>query len=315
MTSPAGKLGRDDRPPGVGWPVGANPWIWHSPVASDTLAEVLPRLAGWGFDCVELPLEQPGDWEPAAVAKLLDTTGLAPAAVIAVMPPGRDLVRADPATVRATQDYLRHCVDAAHAIGAPVVAGPVYAAVGRTWRMGAAERAAAYQEWREHIAPVLAHAAPAASTSKTAHAAPAPVRIAVEPLNRYETSLLNTVAQTLDALEGLPEQGIGIALDAYHQNIEERSLPAAVAAAGHRIVHVQVCANDRGTPGADHLDWAGFLGALRESGYRGALCVESFTAHNDAIAVAASVWRSLAPSQDALATDGLRFLRRAVAAL
>ncbi|EPH45693.1 sugar phosphate isomerase/epimerase family protein [Streptomyces aurantiacus] len=288
---------------GAGWPLGANPWIWHSPVTADALAEVLPRLARWGFDCVELPLEQPGDWEAAATAKLLDATGPAPAAVIAVMAPGRDLVRADPAAVRATQDYLRHCVDAAHAVGAPVVAGPVYAAVGRTWRMDPAERTSAYEEWREHIAPVVEHAAQAA------------VRIAVEPLNRYETSLLNTVAQTLDALEGLPGDSIGIALDTYHQNIEERSLPAAVEAAGHRIGHVQVCANDRGTPGADHLDWAGFLRALRAVGYRGALCVESFTAHNDAIAVAASVWRPLAPSQDALAADGLSFLRRAVAAL
>ncbi|GGS07508.1 tagatose 3-epimerase [Streptomyces aureoverticillatus] len=289
--------------PGADWPLGANPWIWHSPVTAAALAGLLPRLARWGFDCVELPLEQPGDWEPAATAKLLDATGLTPAAVIAVMPPGRDLVRADPTTVRATQDYLRRCVDAAHAVGAPVVAGPVYAAVGRTWRMGPAERTAAYEEWREHIAPVVEHAA---------HAT---VRVAVEPLNRYETSLLNTVAQTLDALAGLPEHGIGIALDTYHQNIEERSLPAAVEAAGNRIVHVQVCANDRGTPGADHLDWAGFLGALRAVGYRDALCVESFTAHNDAIAVAASVWRPLAPSQDALAADGLRFLRRTVAAL
>ncbi|MFD9903282.1 sugar phosphate isomerase/epimerase family protein [Streptomyces sp. NPDC059063] len=286
---------------GAVWPLGANPWIWHSPVTAGALAEVLPRLAAWGYDAVELPLEQPGDWTPVATARLLESTGLAPAAVIAVMPPGRDLVRTEPAAVRATQDYLRHCVDAARAVGAPVVAGPLYAAVGRTWRMTPEERSAAYEEWRAHIAPVVDHAA---------HAA---VRLAVEPLNRYETSLLNTVAQTRDALRGLPEDGIGIALDTYHQNIEERSLPAAVEAAAGRIAHVQVCANDRGAPGADHLDWPGFLGALRAGGYRGALCVESFTAHNAAIAVAASVWRPLASSQDALATDGLAFLRRAVA--
>ncbi|MFD0415648.1 sugar phosphate isomerase/epimerase family protein [Streptomyces sp. NPDC127108] len=302
MTRPAGEPGPGIRLSDAALPVGANPWIWHSPVTARALAEVLPRLAAWGFDGVELPLEQPGDWEPEATAKLLGSTGLAAAAVIAVMPPGRDLVRADPATVRATQDYLRRCVDAAHTVGAPVVAGPVYAAVGRTWRMDPAERSAAYAEWREHVAPVVDHARQAA------------VRIAVEPLNRYETSLLNTVAQTLDALAGLPEDGIGIALDMYHQNIEERSLPAAAHEAGDRVVHVQVCANDRGAPGADHLDWAGFLGALRAIGYRGALCVESFTAHNASIAVAASVWRPLAPSQDALATDGLAFLRRVLAA-
>ncbi|WJV50629.1 sugar phosphate isomerase/epimerase family protein [Streptomyces flavofungini] len=303
MTRPEGDPGRDlPRPDPAPLPVGANPWIWHSPVTARALAEVLPRLSSWGFDCAELPLEQPDDWEPEATVKLLESTGLAPAAVIAVMPPGRDLVRADPTTVRATQDYLRRCVDAAHTIGAPVVAGPVHAAVGRTWRMDPAERTAAYEEWREHIAPVVDHARRAA------------VRIAVEPLNRYETSLLNTVAQTLDALAGLPEDGIGIALDTYHQNIEERSLPAAAQEAGGRVAHVQVCANDRGAPGADHLDWSGFLGALRAIGYRGALCIESFTAHNASIAVAASVWRPLARSQDALATDGLTFLRRALAA-
>ncbi|MFJ2671841.1 MULTISPECIES: sugar phosphate isomerase/epimerase family protein [unclassified Streptomyces] len=282
------------------FPLGANPWIWHSPVGTGALAEVLPRLAGWGFDCVELPLEQADDWEPAATAKLLDTTGLAPAAVIAVMPPDRNLVRTEPGTVRATQDYLLRCVDAAHTVAAPVVAGPVYTAVGRTWRMTGAERAAAYAEFRENIAPV------------TDHARAAGVRIGVEPLNRYETGLLNTVGQTLTALKGLDPSVIGVALDTYHQNIEERTLPGAVREAGSRIVHVQVCANDRGTPGADHLDWAGFLTALDGHGYRGPLCIESFTAHNNAIAVAASVWRPLAPTQDGIATEGLAFLRRAL---
>lgn len=281
--------------------LGANPWIWHSPVGSDALAEVLPRLADWGFDCVELPLEQADSWDASAAAGLLSATGLAPAAVLAVMPPDRGLVRVDAAAVAATQDYLRACVDAAYTIGAPSVAGPVYAAVGRTWRMSPGERRAAYEEWREHIAPVVDHAAGAG------------VRIGVEPLNRYETSLFNTVGQTLEALEGLPD-GIGLALDTYHQNIEERSLPAAVHEAAGRIVHVQVCANDRGMPGADHLDWPGFLRALDEERYQGPLCIESFTSDNDVIAVAASVWRPLAPTQDDLATGGLDFLRRALAA-
>ncbi|RFU82246.1 sugar phosphate isomerase/epimerase [Streptomyces triticagri] len=278
--------------------IGANPWIWHSPVAGAALAETLPRLAGWGFDCVELPLEGPTDWEPEETVKLLDATGLDAAAVIAVLAPGRDLVRTDPATVRRTQDYLRRCIDSAQAVGAPVVAGPVYAGVGRTWRMDEIERAATVDEWRTHITPVVDHARQAG------------VRIGVEPLNRYETSVFNTVTQTAEAIAPLPADGIGVALDTYHQNIEERSLPDAVRAAAGRIAHVQVCANDRGTPGADHLDWTGFLRALRQSGHQGPLCIESFTAHNDTIAVAASVWRPLAETQDAIATEGLGFLRR-----
>ncbi|MEU6440855.1 sugar phosphate isomerase/epimerase [Streptomyces sp. NPDC047046] len=285
--------------PAVERAIGANPWIWHSPVTDEALTEVVPRLAAWGFDCAELPLEQPGDWRPAATAALLGDHGLTAAAVAAVMPPGRDLVRAETSAIRDTQDYLRRCVDAAARVGAPVVAGPVYAAVGRTWRMDEAERTAAYEQWRVNLAPVIAHAAAAG------------VRIAVEPLNRYETSFLNTVAQTVEAMEGLPADTVGVALDTYHQNIEEPSLPEAVRQATGRLFHVQVCANDRGTPGDDHLDWPGFLDALDEEGHEGPLCIESFTAHNATIAVAASVWRRLAPSQDALATRGLAFLREA----
>jgi len=147
------------------------------------------------------------------------------------------------------------------------------------------------------------------------HARAAGVRIAVEPLNRYETSVLNTVGQTLEALDGLPEETVGVALDTYHQNIEERGLTIATRQAAGRIAHVQVCANDRGTPGTDSLDWWGFLCELLSGGYDGPVCIESFTAHNDSIAVAASIWRPLADSQDAIAVDGLAFLRKAFSLL
>lgn len=135
------------------------------------------------------------------------------------------------------------------------------------------------------------------------------MRTAVEPLNRYETSVVNTVDQALQVLAGLPEEGCGVLLDVYHLNIEERDIGAAVRRVGARAAHVQVCANDRGAPGADHLDWPGFLAALDDVGYAGPMCIESFTADNDAIATAASIWRPLARNQDALALDGLRFLQ------
>jgi len=66
---------------------------------------------------------------------------------------------------------------------------------------------------------------------------------------------------------------------------------------------------DRGPPGADHFDWPRFLAGLAATGYGGAVCIESFTAQNEAIATAASIWRPLAPSQDTLARDGLSYLR------
>jgi D-psicose/D-tagatose/L-ribulose 3-epimerase len=276
--------------------IGVNTWVWASPCDDKTVAELAPQVAQWGFDVLELPLEQLGDWDPAQTATVLGDLGLG-ATVCVAMSPGRELVSADAATVGATQDYLRGTLDAAAVIGAPVIAGPAYSSVGRTWRMSDAERAASYAQYRENMAPVVEHASQVG------------VRIGVEPLNRYETSLLNTVDQTLEALDGLPPEHIGLALDTYHLNIEERDPAAATRRATGRIMHVQVCANDRGAPGADHVDWPAFLSALDAAGYAGPLVIESFTAENESIATAAAIWRPLARTQDALATDGLAFLR------
>lgn len=217
--------------------------------------------------------------------------------VVGAMAPGRDLVDASDDAVRATQDYLRGCVDFAHAIGAPAVCGPFYAATGRVWPMTAEARRTAYAHWREALAPVVDHAGEQGVT------------LGIEPLNRYETSLVNTVAQGLEGLDGLLGDALGLALDTYHLGIEERSSAGAIREAGEHLVHLQVCGNDRGAPGGDQTDWAGILEALDEVGYAGPLNIESFTVENAAIARAASIWRPLARTQDDLARDGLAFLR------
>lgn len=276
--------------------IGVNTWVWTSPLTDEALHRIAPQVKEWGFDLIELPVEQIGDWDPAGAARLLDHLELG-ASVTLVMGEGRELVATDSATVVRTQDYLRGVVDVAHTVGAAVIAGPAYASVGRTWRMNEAQRNQCWAELVQNLGPVVDYAHQAGVT------------VAVEPLNRYETSLINTVDQGLEALAGLPGAGCGLLLDLYHMNIEETDIPAAIRRAGERIVHVQVCANDRGAPGADHLPWRAILKALDDVGYGGPLCIESFAAGNAAIATAASIWRPLARSQDAIALDGLAHLR------
>ncbi len=277
-------------------PLGVNTWVWSSPLTDENLPGLARRIADLGFDAIELPLENPGDLDHDETAAVLRETGLAPY-VVGAMAPGRDLVTASPGAVTRTQAYLRDCVDLAAAVGSPAVCGPFYAQTGRVWRLTPEERDTAYAEWREHLAPVAAYAGERG------------VRLGIEPLNRYETSLVNTVDQALTGLGPLLDEGVGLALDTYHLHIEERDSAAAVRTAGEHLVHVQVCGNDRGAPGHDQTDWAGIVAALDDVGYAGALTIESFTPDNAAIAVAASIWRPLAESPDALASDGLAFLR------
>lgn len=277
-------------------PIGINTWVWASPLTDATLDPLLDHVAALGFDAVELPLENPGDLTVDAVGAALERTGLAPY-VVGAMAPGRDLVDTDAQSVAATQDYLRACIDLAAGIGAPAVCGPFYASTGRVWRLDAAERDHAYAVWCAGLAPVVDHAGER------------DVVIGIEPLNRYETSLVNTVDQALTGLGPLLGPALGLALDSYHLNIEERSSAAAVRTAGEHLTHLQVCGSDRGAPGGDQTDWPALMAALDDVGYAGPLNIESFTADNAAIATAASIWRPLAPTQDDLARDGLAFLR------
>ncbi len=276
--------------------IAANTWIWVSPLTDDALAQLAPRIRQWGFDAIELPIEQLDDWDSDRASDVLAELGLA-ASTCAVMPETRDLVSDDRAVVASTQAYLRRCIEIAATVGAGIVAGPIYAPVGRTWLLDDAGRAATVARLVEALRP-LADAAGERG-----------IQLGVEPLNRYETSLINTVDQALEVVEGVGSPALGISLDTFHMNIEERDPAAAIRRAGRWLVHFQACANDRGAPGADHLDWPSMAVALREVDYPGIVAIESFTAHNATIARAAAIWRPLAPSQDQLATDGLAFLR------
>lgn len=277
--------------------IGVNTWVWTSPLADESLESIARKVSQMGFGAIEIPVESPGAWTPTSARDILQELELDPY-IVGAMGVGRDLVDASADTITQTQDYLRHSIDVASTLGAKIVAGPFYAQTGRTWRMTSSERSGTVAQLRESLKPVLDHASAAGVT------------LAIEPLNRYETSLINTVEQALDALDPLLGPSCGLALDSYHLNIEEKDIGDAIRAAGPHIAHVQVCGNDRGAVGDDHIDWTTFLDALDDAGYAGALNLESFTGDNETIATAASVWRPLAESQDALAERSLTFLSR-----
>ena len=106
------------------------------------------------------------------------------------------------------------------------------------------------------------------------HAEQEGVKILLEPLNRYEDHMVNRLDQAVELAEATGLSSVGVVADSYHMNIEETDPPAALVAAGHRLVHVQVSDSNRLEPGAGHLDWPGFLGALDRIGYSGDLAAE-----------------------------------------
>ena len=139
-------------------PLGANAWIWVSPLTDERLADLAPRVRAWGFDFLELPIEQHGDWDPARAAEVLRAHELRPTVCVA-MGPGRELCATDAGTVASTQAFLKECIDTAAVLGAGCIAGPIYASTGRTWRMSADERRDVYAQLRAGLAPVCDYGA------------------------------------------------------------------------------------------------------------------------------------------------------------
>lgn len=275
--------------------LGVGTGVWTSSPSDGSLPALAAHVASLGFGALQLQLGNLRDWDAKAAREVLERHSLLPV-LVGTMAPGRNLVSAPDTEIAATQDYLRGCIDAAAALGAATVAGPFYAATGRRWPMNEVHRRATCLQLRANLAPLAEHAARRG------------VVLAIEPLNRYETSLLNTVDQAFDALEPLLGEGLGLALDTFHLNIEEQDVSAAVARATGHIAHVKVSGNDRGTVGADHFDWHGFIRALDVAGYAGPLCVDSAVPSEDR-AEAGAAWRPLASTQDALAADSLGYLK------
>jgi D-psicose/D-tagatose/L-ribulose 3-epimerase len=135
------------------------------------------------------------------------------------------------------------------------------------------------------------------------------VVLCLEPLNRFETSFINLASQAIEVIDRVNHPACRIMLDTFHMNVEERHLGDAIRATGKRLAHVHTCENDRGAPGSGHVPWEDVRKALADIGYDGPVVIESFTDKVKSIARAAAIWRPFADSQDALAEDGLKFLK------
>jgi D-psicose/D-tagatose/L-ribulose 3-epimerase len=275
--------------------LGVSTWVWTSPATTTVLESLVPRIAALGFDVIELPIEEVGQFEVQRAGELAREHDLA-VSVCAVIGPGRDLLI--PGEVDRGVAYLKACIDIAQTLGSPTVAGPFYSAVGRCWRSTADERARDVDQ----VARIL--------RSLGEYAGDRGVRLGVETLNRFETSFLNTTEQALELIERVDHPAVGLTLDLFHLGIEEKRLGDALRAAGPRLFHVQVAENDRGTPGTGQLDWNEVAAALHDIDYTGRVVIETFSDRVEAIARAAAIWRPLAPDSDTLARDGLAFLRQ-----
>jgi D-psicose/D-tagatose/L-ribulose 3-epimerase len=205
------------------------------------------------------------------------------------------LVTEDDAVREAAAAFLRKAVEAAAECGCRLLVGPFVSPVGYL-----AGRRRTEEEWKRGV-DALQRLAPALERLD--------VRLAVEPLNRFETYVVNTAADAARLCAEVGSARIGVLYDTFHGNIEEKAQGEAIRGIGDRLFHVHACENDRGIPGSGHVEWQSVFDALRETRYEGYAVIESFGFAIKEIAAAACIWRDLAPAPEIIAWDGVAFLR------
>ena len=109
----------------------------------------------------------------------------------------------------------------------------------------------------------------------SAAAAPHGVRLALEPINRYETSLINSVPDCLDLIEAVGASNFGVLADTFHMNIEDASMLGSLRQAGPSLFHVHFADSNRWYPGAGHIDFGRIVQTLRDVQYEGYISIEA----------------------------------------
>lgn len=278
---------------------GINTFLFTFPFTNES-TKWFSTFKKWGFDSVEIAIDDPTTIDPGFIRSELDKAGITCCSVCGAFGPDRDL-RGTPEAQSNSTKYLTALIDQAAILGAPVVAGPVYSAVGRR---NAEEPAAKKAQWKtvvKNLKPLCKHAQKRG------------VVIAVEPLNRFETDFINTVEQVLELIAAVGSPVLKVHLDTFHMNIEQKCQADAIKKAGSLLAHFHACGSDRGTPGNDHIAWAEIAKALKKVKYDGGVVIESFTQDVKIIAAAAAIWRQIEPSREEIATKGLKFLRKTLA--
>ncbi len=229
----------------------------HNWMRAEPIDVTVRRLARYGYKSIEISGE-PEVFDTKDLRKLLTENGIACWGAVSLMFEGRDLIHTDEAVRASSIGYLNGCITMVKELdGYEMTIVP--SQVGKVAPMDTPE-----QEWAWAVDSLK---------EVYAHAQGEGIRIALEPLNRFETNFLNRADQAVLLAEAVGPD-CGVCLDTFHLNIEEADMLEAIRNSKERLVDFHVADNNRMACGMGSLDWPLIVRTLKEVGYDGALTVE-----------------------------------------
>lgn len=276
---------------------GVSTFLWVSPFDTHSF-HLAHKVKEMGFDIIEVPVENKDlvDWKK--LKNLTDELDLE-VSISGAFGPDRDISSEDPSIRVNGLNYIEDSIRIASEMGSPLFGGPLYSAVGKLRSISSDQKKQEMEWCVENLT----------KASKTA--SEYGITLGLEPLNRFESDMVNTVDQALEILKAVNSPQLKIQLDTFHNNIEEKNIADSIRKVGKDLLcHVQGNESDRGTPGTGNLAWEEINLALREIDYQGAVVIETFGAVSKEMAKATCIWRPFANSSDELAIEGLAFYKK-----
>lgn len=262
-------------------------------------AEHLPwveRIKALGYDGVEIPVLRGNPEHYAWLGRELDRVGLRRTTTSVIPSLHANPVSEDPDIRAAGRHHLDWALDCAIALGAESIGGPLHAPIGHFTGFGPTE------DELQRGADAHRDLAQRASANG--------LHVSLEPLNRFETYFLNTMAQARAYVDRVGHPAFRIMYDTFHANIEEQGQVRAITTLGDALGVLHVSENDRGIPGRGHVDFSSVFAAVRALDYQGWVTLEAFGSGLPELAAATRVWRPLFPDFETLFAESIDFIRR-----
>ncbi len=258
------------------------------------LLDLLPAIRNLGMDGFEIPMFDPAMLPAAEIRSAFEQSGLE-CTVCAILPAGINPISPDASVRESALGHLKQCVEMTACLGAKLLGGPLYAPIG--YFTGHRPTADEWQ-WATEAFQSLGDTLDACD-----------VTLSIEPVNRSETFFLRTAKEALALCQAVSHPRVGVTMDTFHANIEEKNPAAAILSLRDRLRHMHIGENDRSLLGQGHVDFPAIVEALREIGYQGYLMIEGFGFLPEVKDGPGALWAERNVSPMEIASQGAAYLR------
>ena len=280
--------------------LGVHALVWVGGWSNAQATEAIKNSKEAGYGLIEIPALDPKSIDVEHTAKTLKEHGMKAACSLGLSFDA-DINHEDTEIAKRGEARLMDALAVVEKLGGDYLGGVVFSALGKYPKPTTPKAV-------ENATNALRRLAQAATQRG--------ITVGLEPVNRYESNLINTGQQALDMIQNIGEKNVVVHLDLYHMNIEEQDLVSPVLAAGSKLGYVHIGASHRGPLGTGNIDFDSFFGALAQINYTGTITFESFssTVVSPELSSTLGIWRNLWTDNKSMAKSAREYMESKIAA-